>query len=57
MGFLKKIDWLKIAEWIAEAIIVLSSMIIWFPVTCYKYGMVFSDNVVKKFIEDDKGRK
>lgn len=53
----KNIKWTKGAEWFAELIIVICSFPIWFPILCYKYGLVYSDNAVKKFIEDDKGRK
>lgn len=49
----KKIQWTKGAEWFAELIIILCSFPVWFPVLCFKYGMVYSDICVKKFIGDD----
>lgn len=49
----KKIQWKKGAEWFAELIIILCSFPVWFPVLCFKYGMVYSDICVKKFIGDD----
>lgn len=49
----KRKKWNDGFDWIAESIIKICSFPIWFPVLCYKYGMVYSDNLKNKFIGND----
>jgi len=51
MKWIKKIDFKTAFDNSIEIIFVVFSFPIWFPVTCYKYGLVYSDNLINKFID------
>tara|TARA_R100001244_G_scaffold40790_1_gene36663 strand:+ start:2247 stop:2411 length:165 start_codon:yes stop_codon:yes gene_type:complete len=51
MEFLKKVKEAKIGYHISEGIIRVCSFPIWFPILCYKYGLVYSDILKDKFID------
>lgn len=51
MGLLK-IDWSKKFDVVGEWVLIVFSFPIWFPISCYKYGLVKSDNIIKKYIND-----
>lgn len=42
---------------LGEGVLILLSSIIWLSVTCYKFGMITSDNILKHYIKKDAGRK
>jgi len=52
MKWFKKIQFKKISDNTTELIFKVCSFPIWFFVTCYKYGLVYSDNLINKFIEE-----
>lgn len=50
MGILKNIQWSEITSTIGEWILIVLSMVIWLPVTCFKFGLVVSDNIIEKYV-------
>jgi len=57
MGLLKNIQWKEVLNTIGEGILILLSMVIWLPITLYKFGLVAADNILKHYIKEDEGRK
>jgi len=48
--------WLKILTWIINAIYIVASFPIWFAITAWKYGLIFSDHITT-FMHEDEGHK
>lgn len=51
------IPYKKTAKAIAFGLVIILSVWLWLPVLCWKMGLILSDNFVKYFITDDKGRQ